>query len=552
MHRMDTLSGNLPLGPRPRVRTSAALVLYLAACGGGTGQDTGDTDGSTDPTAASSGASEPTGEAPTSGTDDTGASDFDPIEATLEDVKQQVAAGPVACTTLVARYEELFTARDPQITAMIGWNTEAQARAEALDAVPVDQRGPLHCAPIVVKDNIDVAGLPTSGGVAALADSRPPADAPIVARLLDAGAVILGKTNMPDFATNGIDTNSSAGGRTLNPYDLTSTVYGSSGGSAAAIAASLGIVALGSDTFGSLIQPSSATALVAIRSTQGLVPGAGILPLMTLQDVAGPMARNVADAAAVLAVIADRPDLAAAQGPDGLQGLVLGHDPMATEPIAILGTMPDPAVGALFSAALADITAAGATTPPVDALFGLFGSLQPAIDGSFACMPVDFKQGFSAYLQSLGPDAPVKTLAELIAGGAYLPDVDGFLMGADAQTDAVADSAACQDYLAAKMAARAAVTGFMDDEGLDLMVFPATNQFPFLAGENPPAGWFGYHPLSSVTGLPSLVMPLGHSADTGLPVGLVLLARPDREDLLIQAASAIEQARPVRVPPTLP
>lgn len=542
----------------------SVMCALASACGDDAAQ--GDTE-ATDGTAAATETSGPTSTADdtrgtgtaddtegtgTTGDTDTGEPDFEPIEATLADVRARVAEGPVSCRTLVTRYEELHAARNPQIVAIVTWNDQSLAQADALDAIPVDERGPLHCAPVVVKDNIDVAGLPTTAGVAALASSVPTEHAEIVTRLVDAGAVILGKTNMPDFALNGIDTVSSAGGQTVSPYDLTSTVYGSSGGTAAAIGASLGIIGLGSDTYGSLVQPGSATGVVAIRSTQGVVPSDGILPLMTLQDVAGPMARNVADAAAMLDVLVGGQTHVEALDPDGLQGLVIGFDPTALQEVPLLGLVPDPEVATLFDASLAAMADAGATTQSLAALLPLLANLSPAIDGSFACMPVDFKQGLQAYLEALGPTAPVQSLAEVIASGKYLPSVEGFITDAEAQTDTIASSMACQGYLDAKQAAQAAITQLMDDEGLDLLVVPAANQAPFPAGETPPMGWFGFQALSSPSGLPSLTLPMGLTATGGRPVGLIFVARANREDLLVQAAYALEQSQAPRVPPTLP
>lgn len=536
-----------------------ALSLLVGACGDDAAgpEDAGATEGSgstsaADGTTAASESGESSGLDGSSSAGDTEQpAELDPIEATLADVRAQVAEGPVSCRTLVESYQALHEARDPEIVAIITWNEGALDRADALDAVPVGERGPLHCAPVVVKDNIDVAGLPTTGGVAALAGSVPADDATIVARLVDRGAVILGKTNMPDFALDGVDTNSSAGGHTVSPYDRTSTVYGSSGGTGAAIGASLGILGLGSDTYGSLVQPGSASGVVAIRSTQGRVPSDGILPLMTLQDVPGPMTRTVADAAALLDAMVDGGGYVDALDPDGLQGLVIGFDPAALQEIPLLGLVPDPEVGVLFDASLAAIGSAGATTQEVAALLTLLPSLQPAIDGSFACMPVDFKQGFEAYLAALPPGAPVGSLADVIASGAYLPSVEGFITDAESRTDSIEDSMECQGYLTAKQAAQDAITQMMDDQGLDLVVYPAANQAPFPAGEDPPMGWFGFQALSSPTGLPSLTLPMGLTA-SGKPVGLVLLARADREDLLIRAAFALEQAQAPRVPPTWP
>lgn len=476
---------------------------------------------------------------------------FSPIERTLAELRAQIDDG-TSCRAIVRAYAQLHAERDPELRAFVTWNEAAAADAERLDAVPAGERGPLHCAPIVVKDNIDVAGLPTTGGVRALARSVPGEHAVIVARLVDAGAVVLGKTNLPDFALDGVNTLSSARGQTDNPYAAGVTVYGSSGGTAAALAASLGVVGLGTDTFGSLVQPASATGLVAIRPTQGLVSGAGVLPLMSLQDTPGPMARTVADAAALLAAIADGPAGEAytrALDPDGLVGLTIGFDPLALQAVPLLGLTPDPEVADLFTASLAAIEQAGATTRAVEVLAPQFASLQAAVDGSFACMPVDFKQSLDAYLAALGPAAPRRDLAEILATGEFLPSVQDFVAGAAAQTDSIAASAACTGYQSARQAAQAGIVGLMDDRGLDLLVYPAANQPPFAAGEAPPAGWYGFQALSSPTGLPSLSLPMGLTASGGLPVGLILLARPGAEALLIQAAFALEQRQAPRVPP---
>ncbi len=467
---------------------------------------------------------------------------FEPSEASLVYVRAQIDGG-TSCRAIVDAYAELHAVRDPQLHAFINWNPMAVADAERLDEVAVSDRGTLHCAAIVVKDNIDVAGLPTTGGALALANSVPTRNAEIVARLIDAGAVVLGKTNMPDFALDGVNTRSSVLGQTANPYAASATVYGSSGGTAAAIAASIGLVGLGTDTFGSLVQPASATGLVAIRPTQDLVSSVGVLPLMSLQDAPGPMARSVADAAALLGVLVGEPrarDYTRALDTDGLIGLKIGFDPAALQEIPLLGLLPDPQVADLFTASLAEMDGAGASTVAVDVLLSQFAALQAAVDGSFACMPVDFKQSLDAYLVALGPVAPFDGVAALAAGGVFPDSVQKFLDDAVAQTDSLATSAACQDYQSARIDARESLIDLMEAQGLDLLVYPAANQAPFTAGEAPPAGWYGFQALSSPTGLPSLTLPMGLTTG-GLPVGLILLGRPHSESLLIQAAFALEQ-----------
>lgn len=485
----------------------------------------------------------------------TGAPRFEPSEATLEDVRRDVRTGAISCRALALRYQQLRDTLNPRLRAIVTWNDRLLEDADRLDRIAVGQRGPFHCVPLVVKDNIDVAGLPTTGGARALSGSTPGAHAAVTQRLLDAGAIVLGKANLPDFALDGINTLSSAGGQTVNPYNPSLTVYGSSGGTAAAISASLGLIGLGTDTFGSLVQPASATGLVSLRPTQDLVPGRGVLPLMTLQDTVGPMTRTVEDAAATLELLVD-PQYAA-QGSqeytralvrDGLRGLRIGFDPVLLQELPAPPLVPSAEVSALFNQALARIGQAGATTKQVNALASLFPALLPVTNSLFACMPVDFKQGINQYLGALGPGAPVRSLTELIATHQYLDTVSDFLTAAEATQDTLQSSAVCQQYLTDKAAAASAVTAFMDEQGLDLLVYPAANQPPFPIGQ-PPAGWYGFQGLSSPTGLPSLTLPMGIAPTSGAPVGLIFLARKYQEALLLQAAYAFqEQARP-RVPP---
>jgi len=482
---------------------------------------------------------------------------FNPNEATVHDVSDQVKSGMLSCRSVITKYQQLRDSTDAQVKSVVTWNDKALSDADRLDKVPIQQRGKFHCVPLVVKDNIDVAGMPTTAGAQALATSIPVTSAEVVQRLVAAGAVILAKTNMPDFATDGINTLSSYGGQTVNPYKHSLTVYGSSGGTAAAITNDLGVIGLGTDTYGSLVQPASATGLVAIRPTQGLVSSRGILPLMTLQDTAGPMARTVEDAAAALELLVD-PGFAA-QGPqnytqalnrDGLRGLKIGFDPTLLQALPMPPLAPSQEVIDLFSKTLIDLGRAGAATKQVSALMSLFPSVQEVTDLSFKCMPVDFKQGINEYLKTVRPEGPSKSLADIIATGTFLDSVGPFLKGAQAQTDTVQSSMPCQQYIAAKGTSSTAIANFMDKEGLDLLVYPAANQAPFPVGQQPPAGWYGFQALSSPTGLPSLTMPMGMATKTGAPVGLIFLARKYQEVKLIQAAYAYQELVKPRTPPT--
>jgi amidase len=481
---------------------------------------------------------------------------FKPEEATIKDVRNLVKTNVVSCRQMMSKYQLLHDELDPNLKSITTWNDKLMQDADRLDRMPQGQRGSFHCVPIVVKDNVNVAGLPTTGGASVLGSDITGNNAPVVDKLLTAGAIVLGKSNMPDFATDGMNTLSSFGGQTPNPYNHTLTVYGSSGGTAAAISSSLGIVGVGTDTYGSLVQPGSAAGIVAIRPTQGLLPGVGILPLMSLQDMAGPMTRTVEDAAATLELMVDKAQ--ASKGSQsyttvldarGLAGLRIGFDPAVLQNSPAPMMIPSPEVQELWSATLASLRQAGATTKQVDALMPLFPSLSAAINSSFACMPVDFKESLNGYLSSTRPEAAVKNLSDIISTRQYLPSVRSFLDSAQSQTDSITSSAACQQYIADRAAASTAVTQLLDREGLDLFIYPAANQPPFTIGP-PPAGWFGFQALSSNTGLPSLTMPMGVAPKSGAPVGLVFLARSHQEAKLVQAAFSLQSSSKPRPIPT--
>lgn len=484
---------------------------------------------------------------------------FDPSETTIDELRSQVKSGAVSCRHVVEEYRRLHRSLDPSLHAITTWNEQALLEADRLDRIPVWQRGSLHCVPVVVKDNIDVAGLPTTAGAQALASNRAGSSAEIVQRFIAAGAIVLGKSNLPDFALDGTNTVSSYGGQTSNPYKQSLTVYGSSGGTAAAIAASVGVIGLGSDTYGSLVQPASATGLVAIRPTQGLVPSQGILPLMTLQDMPGPMTRTLRDAAIALELLVDKAqagmgsqDYTQALKLDGKRMLQVGYDPLVLSDLPAVGWTTRPEVTALFNQALSQLTLAGQKTKQVSAVMPLLPMLQELTNASFACMPVDFKQGINSYLASRAGAGPIKSLSDIVASGQYLTSAQAFLTSAQAQTDSVQNSMACQKYLASRDSAAKAITALMDQQELDVLVYPAATQPAYAQGQMPPKGWFGFQILSSPTGLPSLSMPMGIEPTSGAPMGLIFLSRKHQEAVLIQAAFALESRAQPRVSPSLP
>jgi amidase len=245
-------------------------------------------------------------------------------EATVADIGAALAAHRITCRQLVQMYLDRIEAYDkkgPSLNAIIMVNPNALATADVLDASFARSgfSGPLHCVPLIVKDNFNTVDMPTSAGSLSLKGSIPPSDAFQIRKLRDAGALVLAKSNMAEFAWSPFETvGSLLPGYTRNPYALDRVPAGSSGGTAAAVAANFGAVGLGTDTGNSIRGPSSHTSLVGIRSTMGLTSRAGIVPLFLNRDIGGPMARTVADAVAVFDVVAGYdpvdPITAASQG----------------------------------------------------------------------------------------------------------------------------------------------------------------------------------------------------------------------------------------------
>src|SRR5688572_29856917 len=233
-------------------------------------------------------------------------SPLDAQEWTVAWIHSALATGELRCQTVVQTYLDriaLYDDRGPHLNAILTVNPRALEEAAAMDRAQGAGAtlGPLHCIPVILKDNYNTADLPTTGGSSALAKLQPARDAFVVTRLREAGAIILAKANLHELAWSGT-TVSTLGGQTLNPYDLTRTPGGSSGGTGAAIAANFGVIGTGSDTGQSTRSPASANSLVGVRPTRGLVSRSGIIPVSSTQDEAGPITRTVEDAARFLEV----------------------------------------------------------------------------------------------------------------------------------------------------------------------------------------------------------------------------------------------------------
>jgi amidase len=483
-------------------------------------------------------------------------------ETTIAQVHAAFRAGSLTCRSLVDRYLARIDALDkkgPAINAIVVVNPDARAAADDLDrryrqSGPV---GPLHCVPLIVKDNYETRDLPTTAGSLSLKDMRTAKDATVVKRMRDAGAVVIAKSNMAEFAFSPVETVSSIlPGYSRNPYDTSRVTAGSSGGSAAALAANLSLVATASDTGDSIRGPAAHQALVGLRSTMGLVSRAGVVPLNLAADIAGVLTRTVADTAAVLQVIAgedpDDPATTASRGhvdtnyaaalrADGLKGARLGvlHQAYDTPTL-------DPEVNEVFQAAVGELRQAGADiVDPVEVadLEALRRTQGPGCN--------QFKHDLNAYLAGLGDKAPMHSLEEIIKSRRFHPSIQGRLESGQASADVPGESAGCRSRDAFREKLRSAVVTLMEDQRLDALIYPTWSNPPRLIGDlNTPAGDNNQF-FAPSTGFPAITVPMGFTRGNTLPAGLQVFGRPWSEAVLLRLAYAYEQTTRHRRPPAL-
>jgi Asp-tRNA(Asn)/Glu-tRNA(Gln) amidotransferase A subunit family amidase len=484
---------------------------------------------------------------------------FQVEEVTIAQIHDALKAGRVTCRGLVERYLRRIEAYDkngPGINAIVVVNPEALEQADDLDrrAAAGSFAGPLHCIPTIVKDNFETVGLQSANGSLALANFVSRKDAFQVKKIKEAGAIVLAKSNMAEWAFTPYETVSSIlPGYTKNPYALDRVTAGSSGGTAAAVAASFGAVGLGSDTGNSIRGPSSHQALAGIRSTMGLTSRAGVMPLNLLADIAGPMARTVADAVAVFQVIvgedADDPVTAAAHGRpredysasllrDGLRGARIGILRQAYE-----RETTDPEIVQVFMNAVDDLKRAGATiVDPVRVDLDAIRRTQ----GVGPCM--GFKYDINRYFASHGNHIPTKSLAEVVKSGRFHPSVQRRLEQAEQGAENGPESPACKAEQEYRQQVRAAVTKTMDELKLDAFVYPTWSNPPRLIGDlNTPHGDNSQF-FSPTTGFPSIQVPMGYTRGV-LPAGITFFGRAWSEPTLIKLAYSYEQATHHRRPP---
>jgi amidase len=484
---------------------------------------------------------------------------IDVVELSAADARDRLAAGTLTARALTQAYLDRIAAIDdagPTLASVIELNPSAIADAEALDAERTagKVRGPMHGIPVLLKDNIDVAGMVNSAGSLALAEHRPKQDAFLVTRLRAAGAVILGKTNLSEWAnfrsTRSTSGWSSRGGQTKNPYVLDRNPCGSSSGTGTAIAASLGAIGVGTETDGSIICPAAVSALVGLKPTVGLVSRSGIIPISISQDTAGPMARTVADAALLLSAMAgaDPADPAAKGGIASDYTAFLKADVLKGRRIGVLRQAMGfhPAVDAATNAALDTLKAQGAEL--VDVKIGTYNQWN---EPEFEVLLYEFKDGLNRYLQTSG--AAHASLEALIAfnqaNTARVMPFFGQEIFERAQAKGPLTDAA---YIKARDAARRlagkdGLLAALETNKLDAIIAPSMSPaWPtdHVLGDHFLGAGYG---MAAVAGTPSITVPAGETF--GLPIGVTLMGRPYSEGELIGFAYALEQATRARKAP---
>ena len=495
---------------------------------------------------------------------------IDLVELTVAGVQDGLAAGTFTCAALTQAFLDRIAALNPRLNALVFVNPGALADARAIDArrAAGEALGPLAGVPVVVKDTMDMVGFPSTGGWSLLysktggVDLMPGTDSPVVARMRAAGAIILGKTNVPILSASGTHANNSWAGPTLNAAAPDLVPGASSAGTATAVCASMAVLGLAEETGGSIQNPASAQGLVGIKPSFALVPNAGVMPLASQRDVVGPIGRCVRDAALALDVLAgftmEDPKTVAGVGniPEGGYAALLSATALAGTRLGLYGPGwrdqgLTPETAALYARAQGEIAARGATLVP-----------DPFLGSGFAALrrPVSAAYGFDArglesaahdmqnYLARMGPDAAIRSFAEFAAatraedafgpGGVlhYLHLLPGF----DA---ALADPAVpppMTEFIALRAAYRRIFDGVMDAHGLDALVFPQMRApLPPLHGGVPIAETTVSE--INIAGLPGVTVPAGYH-DSGAPFCLILVGRMWSEARLLAYAFDYEQA----------
>lgn len=493
-------------------------------------------------------------------------SKFDIREASVETVHNALYSRLTSCRDLVEAFIARIEAYNPTINAIITLNPNALAIADDFDVALAfgNATGNLFCIPILLKDNYDTMDMNTTGGCGDLAGSQPTVDAPVVVALKRAGAIILGKPNLHELALEGLSV-SSLGGQTVNPYDLSRTPGGSSGGTGAAIAASFAVFGTGTDTVNSLRSPASANSLFSVRPTRGLISRTGVMPISYTQDAVGPIARNVEDLALALSVMAsvgyDENDNTTAMAPSsftgvdytaalqgrGLNGVRLGLIETFFNRTASEETTP---VTAAINATVSALTAAGATVVPISS--SIYNS--SAIIEAYDTQRFEYRQQLNEYLgrPSLRGGHPAN-LNDLYRSGKFLviPAQYSYV------NTALISSTENTTYATRKLGIQnltLALQRTFKQHSLDALIYPEQANLVVKIGAASQSGRNGI--LAAVTGYPVVTVPAGFSPATqeapiGVPIGIEILGLPWSETKLLNLAKKISEIRRVRKMPVL-
>jgi len=489
-----------------------------------------------------------------------GAQQFQLEEATIASVHAALDSGQLTCRALVQGYLDRIAAYDQRglaLNSIQNLNPRALAQADSLDAARAERgrQGTLHCVPVLLKDQVETRGYPTTYGSALFRDFVSDRDATLVTRLQDAGAIILAKTTMGEFASRYVG---SMHGIIRNAYDLDRNPSGSSGGSGTAVAANFGLVGIGEDTGGSVRGPAAVSNLVGLRPTLELVSRQGMMPANPTQDTMGPMTRTVEDAARVLDVIA-------------------GYDPLDPITAETVGRLPESYLSGLTADALRGVRIGllqTTTQVPVEhqEAFAQVSRLMEEAVAALRALGAEVVGPFSiaewnaprpsnnfeteaatdAYLAEL-TNPPVRTLREILLSGVVVPWRAAGMIGSVGKTTR---DPGYLEVIHSRAALRNAVLREMADRGVDVLVHatfdaPPTRIAPDVLTNPAPNDDYGLgdnRNLSPAIGFPALTVPAGFTPD-GLPIGLEFLGRPFSEGDLFGYAFAFEQATRHRRPP---
>jgi amidase len=484
---------------------------------------------------------------------------FDINEITIAETQRAIVEQRISCHQVIEQYLERIRTYDQstRLNSLVLVSPNALAEADQFDAQfkRTQKIHGLQCIGVIVKDNYDTKDLQTTGGSLAMKWFVPATDAFMVQKIREAGAIILAKSNMAEWAFSPYETVSSIAGITRNPYNLDYVPAGSSGGTAAAVAANFGAVGLGTDTGNSIRGPSSHNALVGIRPTIGLTSRDGIIPLFLGADVGGPIARTVEDAAALLDVVSGYdPNDPVTQNSEGHKPnsykAFLDRQGLRGARIGVFrayldAPTGDPQIKELTEKAIQELKAQGARI------------VDPFVIPDFEALTKnifcgDFQSDLNSYLEKHGQGATYKTLAEIIDSGLYLPYIEGRLKStAGAKPDSEADRTVCPDvyHNEKKIAFRAAIRAAMAANKVQAVIYPTWSNAPRKVGdEKSPAG-DNSQVLSPQTGFPAITVPMGYTHED-LPAGLTFLGDAFDEGTLIKFAYAFEQATKHRHAPS--